>query len=121
LVAVAVYIYGVVTKPRFPSGSEIKYEDKLVEDLYRLPTKGMRRWIVPFQAEANIVGYREVRFRASGNRNKAIVLPVGEQVEGMSVNKARLEPGERDELLMPGDQLRYRENGSTWTYTYMSP
>jgi hypothetical protein len=120
LVILLVYLYGIYTKPRFPSGSYIAYrekEDDPHERDFELPTHWANRYLVPFTPETTEVGYETVTFRA--HRSQQIILPTDQQIEGMKIGGSEIqEPGLRDEPLYPGSTLTKPHPDRTPTYEY---
>jgi hypothetical protein len=118
LLLLLIYMYGILTKPRFPRGSQVVYEEDEFKQRYPLPTTTLRRWLVPFVAEETETGFNP-RLRLRASKGSAIYLPKGQQEEFMRIGARRLtNPGQTDEPIPPSTTVTYEADGRECKYTY---
>lgn len=120
LLLLLIYLYGILTKPRFPRGSKIVYEQGDHKTHFPLPRGTLQRWLVPFTPEENEVGsISKLRFRATDS--PAIVLPKGQQSESMKVGPHRLTDPLHDKFVDPGTTVIYpADDGLEHKFKYRS-
>lgn len=126
MLLLGIYVWGIWTKPRFPSNANVVYRDADIDHKrrYRLPTSFWSRWLIPFVPEKNDVGDRRYSIQLTATSlGSQVLFPAEQQQEGMSVpGKLRKISGsatrKQDVPLFSGDTIRYDVSRGRLTYTY---